>query len=100
MLSLKGYQTHKFDKMKKRGLCPHLFLKTQMHLWGLLVVSRHRRSYSEVVEKELKRAEYHQTKTDPLLAQVLGDSEHSRERTEMFRGRKHAQKAVSKMVAI
>lgn len=101
MLSLRGYQTHKFGKMKKRDQCPHLFSKTQMHLrWSLLTVSIHRRSCSEVVVKELKWAEYHQTKTDPSLAQVLGDSEHSRERTEMFRGWKCAPKAVSKMVAM
>ena len=60
-------------------------------------VSRYRRGCLEVVEKELKRAEYHQTKTDPSLAQVLGDSEYSQERTEMFRGRKYAPKAVSKI---
>jgi hypothetical protein len=87
--------------MKKRDQCPRLILKTQMHLrWSLLAVSGHRRSCSEVFEKKLKRAECHQTKTDPLLAQALGDSEHSRERREMFRGRKHALKAASKMVAI
>ena len=63
-------------------------------------VSRYRRGCLEVVEKELKRAEYHQTKTDPSLAQVLGDSEHLRERTEMLRGRKYAPKAVSKTVAM
>jgi hypothetical protein len=84
--------------MKKRGQCPHLFLKTQMHLrWSLLSVSRHRRGCLEIVEKELKRAEYHQTKTNPSLVQVLGDSEYSQERTEMFRGRKYAPKAVLKM---
>jgi hypothetical protein len=96
MLNLRGYQTHRFGKMKKRDQCPRLVLKMQMHLrWSLLAVSGHRRSCSEV-EGELKRAECHQTKTDPSPAQVLGDSE----RREMFRGRKHAPRAASKMVAI
>ena len=97
----KGYQTHKFGKMKKMGQYPHLILKTQMHLrWSLLAVSRYRQSCSEVVEKELKKAEYHQAKKDLSLAQVLGDSGHSQERTEMFRGRKYAPKAASKIVAM
>ena len=48
-------------------------------------VSGHRRNCSEAVEKELKRAECHQMKTDLSLAQVLGDSEDSQERREMFR---------------
>ena len=87
--------------MKKRDQGPRLVSKTQMHLrWSLLAVSRHRRSCSEVVEGELKRAECHQTKTDPSPTQVLGDSEHSQERREMFRRRKHAPRGVSKMVAI
>ena len=78
MLSLRGYQTHRFGKMKKRDQSPRLALKTQMHLrWSLLAVSGHHRSCLEVVERELKRAECRQTKTDPSPAQVLGDYEHS-----------------------
>ena len=65
-----------------------------------MAVSGHCRSCSEVGEKELKRAECHQTKTDLSPAQVLGDSEHLRERRVMSRRRKYAPKAASKIVAI
>ena len=86
--------------MKKRDQGPRLVSKTQMHLrWSLLAVSGHRRSCSEVAEGELKGEEFHQMKTDPSPAQVLGNSEHSRERRGMFRGWKHAPRAASKMVA-
>lgn len=63
---------------------------------SLLAVSGHRRSCSEV-ERELKKAECHQTKTDPSLAQVLEDSQ---KRRGMFRVRKHAPRVASKMAAI
>ena len=59
----------------------------------------HRRSYSGV-EEELKRAECRQTKTDPSLAQVLDDSEDSRVRKEIVRGRERVSMAALKMVAM
>jgi hypothetical protein len=95
-VEFKRNQTHKLGKMKKRDQCPRLVLKTQMDLkWSLLAASEYRRSCSS--EEELKKAECHQMKTNPSLIQVLGDSQ---KRREMFRGRKHAPRVASKMVAI
>ena len=97
ILSLRGYQTHRFGKMKKRDQRPHLVSKTQKDLrWSPLAVSRHRRSCSGV-EGELKKVEYHQTRTNPSPVRVLDNSQ---KRREMFRGRRHAPRVVSKMVAI